>query len=374
MTIRSTPVFYSNNSSDKQTNYLSELWNKIEKHELRNKKAAIKVDLLFAEYDKVLAPYDKIFGKARCAWLKHLISFLASKELKNDTRKRLMETIEYELNELNECVLFCDIKDIEVIYEEYEAYHDKMFKKEKQQALDSACGEFENIMKEMFGEDINLPHKEIRETLKTGNPFEIELLIDSIRDSYFGHNDESFSEYKQQDDEWDDFEFNYFHGEEEDAFNVKEMFRGTQLNKMYKRIASVIHPDKEIDPLKKEEKHRLMQELAVAKRDNDVMTLVRMFTQYVPDVDFKFDDTTLLQMEHLLEMRIRELNYAHRDLFNNQGFKSIIWKQFSATSKKKIQAKMQEHVVIAENAILLLNKRIEKINSIKRLNKYLKRL
>lgn len=368
------PIFHSKSGSDKHADHLSELWNKIEKNELRNKKAALKIDQLFAEHEKMLAPYNKKFGNARYIWVKHLISFLASKELKIDIRRHLMKTIEYELTDLQELHFIYDMNEIEALCQEYDVYHDKMFKKEKKQALNIACEEFENMMKMMFGHDINLPNKEIRDALKSGNPFEIESLINTIGNSFFEHIDEELTNSEQENDEWDDFEFNYFHGEEDDAFNVKEMFRGTQLNKMYKRIASVIHPDKEMDPLKKEEKHRLMQELAVAKRDNDVMTLVQMFTKYVSDADCQLDDVTLLRMKHLLEMKIRESNRVHRDLFNSQGFKSTVWKKFSATSKKKTQAKMQEYIVIAESSIALFNNRVEKINSIKKLNTYLKSL
>ncbi|MCW8349092.1 hypothetical protein MD535_24175 [Vibrio sp. ZSDZ65] len=374
MTEITVPTFSSNSGSDIQANYVSELWKKIEKNELRNEKAERKVDLLFSEYNNVLAPYDKKLGNARCAWVKHLLSFLTAKELKKDTQNRLMQVIEHELSDFYQLPFFYDMDEVHSLSTEYDAYHDKVFRKEKQKALDAACSEFENAMKDMFGEDIDLPHTKIRETLASGNRFDLESLMDSISASFFEHHAEATSEWEQSEDEWHDFEFDYFDSEEDDALNIKEMFRGTQLNKMYKRIASVIHPDKETDPLKKEEKHRLMQTLAAAKRDNDVMTLVRMFTKYVPDAECFLDETTLLRMEHLLEMRIRELNRLHRDIFNNQGFKSIVWKEFSATSKKKTQAKMQEHITMVENSITTLQKRIRKLDSLKQLNKYLKSL
>ena len=369
-----TPIFHSKSTSGEQSEHLTELWKKIENHEFRNEKAKIKVDQLFAQYEKKLAPFDKRFGNTRCVWVKHLISFLDSKELKNATRSKLMQVIEYELSELLESQYYCDMNDVNALCDEYDAYHDKMFKKEKQQALNSACSHFKNMMKDMFGDDVELPHQDIQDAIKSGNPFEIDALINQIKDSYFDKNVNIFSGQEKESEEWDDFEFDYFHGEEDDSFNVKEMFRGTQLNKMYKRIANVIHPDKETEPLKKEEKHLLMQELAVAKKDNDVMTLVRMYSKYVPDADLLLDDATLLRMGHLLAMRIRELNAEHRDLFSRQGFKSMVWKRFSATSKKKTDAKLQEHISNAENSIMLLNKRIDKINCIKQLNKYLKSL
>ncbi|MFA1571710.1 hypothetical protein A152_0022135 [Vibrio tasmaniensis 1F-187] len=368
------PIFHSNNVPHSQADDLSELWRKIEKNERRNQKAELKVDQLFSEYENKLAPYDKKLGHLRCVWVKHLMSFLTLKKLKTNIRNRLMQAIEQELMDLLDRPFPHNEDEVEALCEEYEAYHDKVFKKEKQQALNAACREFESGMKEMFGADIDLPHKEIREILASGDPFAIEALINTLGASFVEHNNDTFSPRDQAEDEWDDFEFDYFESEEDEALNIKEMFRGTQLNKMYKRIASVIHPDKEPDPLKKEEKHRLMQTLAVAKRENDVMTLVRMLTEYVPDSEHLLDETTLVRMEHLLEMKLLDLNRAHRDIFSQQGVKSQVWRQFSAPSKKKTQAKMEKYIEVIDDSIASLEKRIRKVNSINQLKKYLRSL
>ena len=120
-------------------------------------------------------------------------------------------------------------------------------------------------------------------------------------------------------------------------------------------------------------KDRLMQILAVAKRENDVMTLVRMLTEYVPDSDYLLDEATLMRMGHLLEMKLRDLNQAHRDIFNQQGFKSQVWRQFSAPSKKT-QAKMEKYIKMIDDSIVSLEKRTRKINNINQLNKYLRSL
>ncbi|MFA0487194.1 hypothetical protein [Vibrio sp. 10N.222.55.B11] len=364
-------MFHSNNVPHSQSDYLSELWRKIEKNERRNQKAEIKVNQLFSEYKDKLTPYDKKLDHLHCAWVKHLMSFLTSKKLKTNIRNRLMQAIEQELIDLLDRPFINDRDKVEALCEEYETYHNKVFQKEKQQALNAACREFENGMKEMFGADIDLPHKKIREILASGDPFAIEAFISALWASFVKHNNDSFSPRAQNEDDWDDFEFDYFESEDDDALNIKEMFRGTQLNKMYKRIASVIHPDKESDPLKKEEKHRLMQKLAVAKRENDVMTLVRMLTEYVPDSEHLLDETTLVRMEHLLEMKLLDLNRAHRDIFSQQGVKSQVWRQFSAPSKKKTQAKMEKYLKMIDDSIVSLEKRIRKVNSINQLKKYL---
>lgn len=87
-----------------------------------------------------------------------------------------------------------------------------------------------------------------------------------------------------------------------------------------------------------------MQTLVKAKRDNDVITLIRLFSTYVPDAQYVLDENSQRQITHLFEMKTRELNRDHRDLFHHQGMKSQIWKQFSASSQKNTQQKIHSHI------------------------------
>lgn len=351
-------------------NQLDRLWNKIDKYERRNQKAEQKIESLFVEYEKFVFPHEKKLGQTQCAWVKQLMTFLERKELNIETRKQLMQTIEHELIELQEYSSFYHLTEFEALCDEYAVYYDKMFKKEKQRELDRACQEFEQLMKASFGHDIDLPHKQIRETLKSGGPFEIESLIASIQAAFLAKNPDRLAE--QDDPDWHDFSFDYSERDDDAALKTTEMFKGAQLNKMYKRVANVLHPDKERDPLKKAEKHHLMQTLAKAKHDNDVVTLIRLFSTYVPDAHYALDENAQQQITHLFEMRIRALNREHRDLFHHQGMKSQIWKQFSASSQKRMQEKIRTHIAEVERITTLINKRIEKMTTVKQLNHYLK--
>lgn len=115
-----------------------------------------------------------------------------------------------------------------------------------------------------------------------------------------------------------------------------------------------------------------MQTLVKAKRDNDVITLIRLFSTYVPDAQYVLDENSQRQITHLFEMKTRELNRDHRDLFHHQGMKSQIWKQFSASSQKNTQQKIHSHINEIKRITALLNKRIEKMTPLKQLNHYLK--
>lgn len=371
------PIFHSNNGTHSPSERLSELWKKIEKYERRNQKAELKVDQLFSEYEQKLAPYDKKLDHLQCVWVKHLMSFLTSKKLKTNLQSRLMQTIEQELLDALDRPFLNDRDKVEAVCEEYEAYQDKVFKKEKLQALNDASlndtyRELENGLKDTFGADIELPEKEIRTILASEDPIAIDALIRTLWNSYAARNHNSLPPRDQIEDEWNDFEFDYIENEAYESLNIKEKFQGAQLSKMYKRIASVIHPDKEPDQSKKEEKHRLMQTLALAKQEQDVMTLVRMLIDYVPNSEHLFDDATLIKMGHLLEIKLRDLDQTHCDIFNQQGLKSHVWRRFSAPSKKQTQAKMEKYIEMIDNTMELMKKRTRKIKGINQLNKYLR--
>jgi hypothetical protein len=115
-----------------------------------------------------------------------------------------------------------------------------------------------------------------------------------------------------------------------------------------------------------------MQKLASAKKEGDIVTLIKMYSEFVPDGDQFLDEKSLKQVEHLLEAQIKELNLKHRDLFNAQGFKSYVWKEYSASSKKKIRANLEERVDELDVAVSTLKGRRAQLKSMKEVNRFVR--
>lgn len=102
-----------------------------------------------------------------------------------------------------------------------------------------------------------------------------------------------------------------------------------------------------------------MQQLVKARNEGDVLTLVKMYGELVPDGDISLERDALERVDHLLSMRIRMLNNAHRDIFSGQGLKTGVWKRFSAPGKNKIREKMTLYIREIHHGI----KQMEKIFS-----------
>ena len=86
---------------------------------------------------------------------------------------------------------------------------------------------------------------------------------------------------------------------------------------MYKQLARVLHPDLELDPERRRQKERLMQELTVAYSNNDMHTLLRLEMEWIQREEGEIErlteekltvyNQTLKEQAQGLEQELREL-------------------------------------------------------------------
>ncbi|HGB4869509.1 TPA: hypothetical protein ACIVK9_003356 [Salmonella enterica subsp. enterica serovar Muenchen] len=289
MTQSGSQIIVGAGVSGKQENSFWERWRKVAQYERRNEKATVKVSALYQEYEQQVMPHDRQMGEARCRWLRHLMSFLDSKELKRKDRQLLFEYVDEQLSQMQDFPFFYDPQMLRSLTECLDHHGETLFRKERKQVLDQICHEFSLMMKAAFGEDVDIPHSQLREALNSGNREAMEELFEQLREEYAASQTGREDAPGDKEPEWRDFEFNYSPDENDSTSTIREIFRGSQLSKIYRQIARVVHPDRERDPLKKEEKHRLMQQLVKARKEGDVVTLVTMYDEFVPDGDIVLD-------------------------------------------------------------------------------------
>ncbi|HAF2609320.1 TPA: hypothetical protein G8N50_004760 [Salmonella enterica] len=359
------------NASVKQSNHLRGLWEKVEQYERSNEKAVIKVNLLYHEYEQVVMTHDRRMGDTRCQWVSHLMSFLDSKEIKRKDRQLLFEYVDGQLMQMQDFPFLYDPDMLRSLAEHLDRHGEVLFRKERKQNLDQVCHEISLMMKAAFGDDVDVPYPQLREALSSGNRESLEQLFEQLRENYSARQTDETDGFMEEEPEWHDYEFNYTPDENDDTSAIREIFRGSQLSKIYRQIARVVHPDREQDPLKKEEKQRLMQQLVKARNEGDVVMLVKMYGELVPDGDISLDGEDLEHIEHLLLMRLRTLNNIHRDIFNGQGLKTCIWKLFSASSKKKVREKMALHIQEVHNGIKQMEREIRYLSSSRKVVKFI---
>ena len=342
------------------------LWNKIEKAEIRNKKAEDKVSALYEQYESILLPHEKELANTHCNLIEQLISFVPSEKLSKNQRDLLCAEIEDNFEEVHQKSSIYDSERISKLLEIFDKLNIKFFPEERKEFVEDEYEKMMSYFRMFAGNDLELPDDEIKEAIVSGDMSKLESLLKKVQDDLL-------KKRHEEKEDWDDHEFNYYEREEDDTSKVKEVFKASQLNKMYKKIANVIHPDKELDPSKIEEKKVLMQQLTEAKNNSDVFTLIKMYQTHVPDGEYFLDDDSLKHIEHLFQMNIYKLNQEHRDIFNSQGMKSNIWKTFSSTSKKKTLDKLNDGIDMVKEATRELEQKINNADSLPKIKKRLKK-
>ena len=360
---------------DNNLHQLSGLWLKIEKHQKRNQNLTNKQAKLYAQFQARAAPAEQKQAELLQEQIEHLIGFIARKTLTHPERDELLGWISSDIEYL-ESHPFIENIDTQALRSSMGAAISKFAKEENISADEESLCQLEAMLEEMFDGALQLSREELEEVANDPAQLEkhIKALHERMQDEEIDTSDIGFDEEDLE------FEQDFFHRQQdyyqehqdylqEQLKGFDRLFKGSQLNKLYKRLAAKLHPDKESDPGQKVIKQALMKELATARKNKDVFTMLQLYSQHFEDDLFDFDEDTLTVVTSLLGHKVKQLNAEYRDLKDNHSPESIIWKNFKGRSQKITDQNIQEHIKQLHKecdeitVFLAENKTVKKIKS-----------
>jgi len=363
----------SSDSKDKDP--LFELWQKIEKHQKRNANLKTKIKKLFEQFSLEVTPVEQKQSLAIAEQIRVLTPFVSRKTLSGYEREELINWLHQDLDYLSQNPFSAEI-DIRLL----------------ETNLDKEIGIINNHkINKLTAEDLD----DLRQTLSLNVSPDLELSDDDLRaiaadpeklmefleklepesendnDDFFDDEDEFLEE-----DEFESSFFNDFYSQHQEYFTqendknnqhqatLERLFKGSQLSKMYKRLAAKLHPDKEQDPDKKQYKHQLMQQLSQARKDKDGFTIVQIYLQHFND-DVVFDSVTLDNLLPLLRAKVSELNEEYSDIKEQEDIQTVVWHKFNGRSKAIIAKNIQKHIQVLEDECTQINTDIASYRTVK---------
>ncbi len=364
-------------SSDaKDKDPLFKLWQKIEKHQKRNANLKTKIKKLYEQFSLEVTPVEQKQSLAIAEQIRVLTPFVSRKTLSGYEREELINWLHQDLDYLSQNPFSADI-DIRLL----------------EINLDKEIGVINNHkINKLTAEDLD----DLRQTISFNVSPDLELSDDDLRaiaadpeklmdflekldtqsendnDEFFDDNDELFDD----EDEFESSFFNDFYNQQQEYFTqeneknnqhqatLERLFKGSQLSKMYKRLAAKLHPDKEQDPDKKQFKHQLMQQLSQARKDKDGFTIVQIYLQNFDD-DVVFDSVTLDNLLPLLRAKVAELNEEYTDIKEQEDIQTVVWHKFNGRSKAIIAKNIQQHIQVLEDECTQISADIASYRTVK---------
>ncbi|MFT6835073.1 MAG: hypothetical protein ACJA0H_001107, partial [Francisellaceae bacterium] len=343
-TIPELSKFNSKENITQPSNKLSALWIKIEKHQKRNINFSKKKVELFDAFKLAALPFEIRQAEQIARQVEHITGFISRKSLTEMQRNELLDWILSDIDYLDLHPFAANI-DTSRLRQQLNSELSQLTKKNEHPIDDEAIVQLQSMLDDLFDGDIPLERDELIDILK--NPESIEKYIKKAHENR-EYKEKPFGD--EQDQSEDSFEENYFHEEYEqhigkhDTKVLEKLFKGSQLNKMYKRLAAKLHPDKENDVDNKARMHALMQQLVSARKNKDVFTMLTLYHDHIDDDSFNFDAETITAIESLLEQKVSELNYELRQLKSDNTIECIVWNLFKGRSNKITTQNIQNHM------------------------------
>ena len=111
--------------------------------------------------------------------------------------------------------------------------------------------------------------------------------------------------------------------------------------RLFRRAANVLHPDKEQDETRRAEKQALMGTLLKAREDQDVLTVFRLHREHsggAPDLDLRDEKELLDALEHQVE----RLEVEQDEIIQQSPAHEAAYNDFYGQPKKKVERDLAE--------------------------------
>lgn len=193
----------------------------------------------------------------------------------------------------------------------------------------------------------------------------------------FGH-DEAMDEEMEADDQLGGFEdeFNeeefmedeYQRAERQDA---NELFNATTLNKMFRQLSKVLHPDLEQDETLKQHKHELMAQLLNARDKQDVGVIVALYSEHIGGEGAQFAPEDFPRLTLLLKKQLRELQMEKTDIALRSGAAGMVYHRFHHRNPARQKTLLMQREVLLHKRCRAAQQSLGFNTSVKNLKQFL---
>ncbi|MBI3311192.1 MAG: hypothetical protein HYZ77_08055, partial [Serratia liquefaciens] len=150
------------------------------------------------------------------------------------------------------------------------------------------------------------------------------------------------------------------------------LFGTSAAGRMYKRLAIMFHPDREMDEAAKQDKHHLMVQLAQAKKNHDIWTILSLYQEHI-DPNGGVEEKDLPAINQLLAEQVEILKIKYRQMeYSCDPLTSLIWSKFGKNSpQQSLDKKLAHHAKELQNSIEEERLTLVQLTSLKVLKQYL---
>lgn len=360
----------ASSQSHKPAQKLEKLWQDYKKKQLRNHRYQTKLEAFYQEFTFQLLEKEQAICEATAEWVRHLLTFVPRKSIKGSQREALLEWINEELS-IIEANPFNSINTHEIRDSLNSLLMADQATLPKQGLDQSELDAFREEVEFMFGFELDIDDAQLSELINEPAKFQafFEQKMAEQHNKTLDDGDTDHAFEPEYDANEDDF---FFQSTQPEQALSLELFSDKTMAKLYRQLANQFHPDKEPEPAKKALKKELMQQLSQAKKSKDVVALLMLALEHLPEYKLEADADMIKRIEAALLVKIGLLNRDYQSMQNGHDIKSMIWQRFGGGSKASRARELDQYGDVLTIEIEELLAKVSKIKTVQAIQKELK--
>ena len=356
MSLAKSDIHKRTKKSTKMVDPLQREWQRIQRLQKQNAKLRQELQEFEQECIAAIREDEEKLARTVLQQATHLSGFLTRRSMPQWQHVELRRWIGENLNEVASSP-FCDREALNQAMQQIQAIEAKLLTqnsdkevtgdadinqsstekpgatrqndKNKQTSFDQAFSPMEDMFEELFPE-FEQDENEIDEAFLDDD------LEGNVYDDDGAFWDELFDEYQQREEAAN-------HARRERNKSLQEMLKKTSINAMFRRLARLLHPDREQDPDLKALRHDQMTQLIQARDNNDVFTLLNMYQQNTgesPLADLAGDRQEILP---LFKAQAEQLRDQRDQIIRENPLRGHFYNRFYGKTPQSRKRKLQHY-------------------------------
>ena len=150
----------------------------------------------------------------------------------------------------------------------------------------------------------------------------------------------------------------------------KPGFDDAVFKRLFRQTAAALHPDKESDPDKQAEKHELMSQLLQARKEHDLITVLRLHEQY------SFAETALSakdeqQLEEVLVSYLAQQHEHTQNIVHRSEAHEFVFHEFYHKNPATVKRRIKAHIKKIDTRRAELETFVQQVKTLKTLKELL---
>ena len=127
------------------------------------------------------------------------------------------------------------------------------------------------------------------------------------------------------------------------ADNLRSLEDKLSVERLFRQLAKVLHPDREQDDTLRAEKHELMSQCLKARQEKDINALLSLYCEHVGELPDDLNNDSHNELISALETQLKELQAELRYKRFGDPLQSMIVERYSSSDTSDSERRIQSH-------------------------------